>query len=91
MGVAARDGARSGYTAGVTIRLIALAVLLIVPLVSGTAAASSDSSLSGSEGHPRGRFPLAVYAPPADDPLMAPALLPRKAWSPQLHRRRFRQ
>ena len=57
-----------------TPRIIALVALALVALAPGTARASSDSSLSGSEGHPRGRFPLAVYAPPRDDAALEAAV-----------------
>ena len=41
----------------------ALAVLLAVNLT-----AASETGLSGAEGHPRGRFPLTVYAAPVEQP-----------------------
>lgn len=41
-------------------RALAAAVLLLV----ATAAAASEIGLSGAEGHPRARFPLAVHAVP---------------------------
>ncbi len=37
-----------------------LVVLLVIPLVA-PAAMASDTTLSGAEGHPRERFPLALY------------------------------
>ncbi|HEY3065406.1 MAG TPA: matrixin family metalloprotease [Methylomirabilota bacterium] len=48
------------------VRLFAFAVLIVVGLAP-TAVSASDSALSGAEGHPRARFPLALYAPPHDD------------------------
>jgi hypothetical protein len=43
--------------------MLARLLIVLVLLASGSALAS-DTSLSGGEGHPRDRFPLAVYAAP---------------------------
>jgi len=58
----------------VATRLLALVALLIVAIGPGTVGASSDAELSGAEGHPRGRFPLAVYVPPHEDPALEGAV-----------------
>ncbi len=44
-----------------------------VMLLTGPAIAS-DTDLSGVEGHPRARFPLAVYLAPTDDAALAAAI-----------------
>jgi hypothetical protein len=43
-------------------------------LAGGAAALASEAGLSGAEGHPRERLPLAVHAAPAGDPLLDGAL-----------------
>jgi hypothetical protein len=63
-----------GASRTMIVRLLMLAALMIVPLGAGTAGASSESSLSGREGHPRGRFPLPVYAPPREDTALEAAV-----------------
>jgi hypothetical protein len=47
---------------------VALArLLVVVALLAAGSAGASDVQLSGREGHPRARFPLAVFATPAGD------------------------
>lgn len=38
--------------------------LVVALLLAASGASASESGLSGAEGHPRSRFPLALYAPP---------------------------
>jgi len=42
-------------------------LLIGVVLLSAVTAGASDTALSGSEGHPRARFPLGVYAAPTGE------------------------
>jgi hypothetical protein len=42
-------------------------LLVVLLFVTAAAAGASDTALSGSEGHPRARFPLGVYAAPAGE------------------------
>jgi Matrixin len=58
----------------VTVRLFALAVLIVLPLAAPSPGRASDAPLSGAEGHPRARFPLAVYAPPREDAALQAAV-----------------
>jgi Matrixin len=58
----------------VTPRLLALAVVLVLSLARPSSGVASDSSLSGGEAHPRGRFPLALYTAPRDDARLAAAV-----------------
>lgn len=51
-------------------RPLALALLL----AAAARALASDAGLSGLEGHPRARFPLAVHAAPIDDPALDSAV-----------------
>lgn len=48
-------------------RRLALALLLAALLGAGPPALASDTGLSGAEGHPRSRFPLAVQLTPSGD------------------------
>lgn len=43
-------------------------------LLAATAAAASEAGLSGAEGHPRARFPLAVHAAPLGKPALDAAV-----------------
>lgn len=49
-------------------------VIVALVLVLASAAAASDTDLSGVDGHPRARFPLALYAPPTGDASLDAAL-----------------
>jgi predicted Zn-dependent protease len=49
------------------------AALVLILAVAGPAAAS-DTGLSGAEGHPRARFPLAVHLAPTDEAPLAAAI-----------------
>ena len=54
------------YTRRVTRLAAALAILLLASIGAG----ASDVELSGGEGHPRSRFPLAVHLAPTGDPAL---------------------
>ena len=54
-------------------RRLALATLLLLALAAAPALAS-DAGLTGTEGHPRARFPLAVNLAPVDDAPLAAAI-----------------
>ena len=58
----------------VTARLVALVLVIVIPFPTPPASSASDAALSGAEGHPRGRFPLALYAPPRDDTALQTAV-----------------
>jgi predicted Zn-dependent protease len=58
----------------VNVRLFALALLIVLPLAAPVAGRASDAPLSGAEGHPRARFPLALYAPPREDAALQAAV-----------------
>jgi len=53
-------------------RRCVLALLLLLALVRPVLA--SDATLTGTEGHPRSRFPLAVHLAPTDDAPLAGAI-----------------
>jgi hypothetical protein len=46
------------------------ALVVVLLLVIAAAARASDTGLSGREGHPRSRFPLALYLGPAGTPAL---------------------
>ncbi len=50
---------------GCAMRTLALGVVLVFTI--GTVARASETGQAGTEGHPRSRFPLAVYAVPLAD------------------------
>src|SRR5258708_13894058 len=50
-----------------SIRALALAALLVL---SGGAAGAADTALSGAEGHPRGRLPLALHVASFGEPAL---------------------
>jgi hypothetical protein len=58
---------RRAFRAGIA---VVLGVLAIAPGVT----LASDAALSGAEGHPRSRFPLAVFATPTADATLDAAL-----------------
>lgn len=47
-----------------------LILALVIVLAVSVGARASDVALSGAEGHPRARFPLAVHLPAAGDPTL---------------------
>ena len=49
-------------------------VLILLFCAPGAPAVASDTGLSGGEGHPRERFPLALWAPPLRDARLDAAL-----------------
>lgn len=50
-------------------------VALVVLTVASAPVLASDTKLSGADGHPRSRFPLAVYVGPAGTPALDGAVL----------------
>jgi len=62
--------ARKRRVGGARCRLdpvIAAALALLLAILPCAAAAASETGLSGAEGHPRSRFPLALHAAPTGD------------------------
>jgi len=57
------------------VRLFTLAAVTVILLAAPLASRASDSQLSGAEGHPRARFPLALYAPPPKEAAREAALV----------------
>lgn len=56
---------------------------VVAALLASTVGIASETGLTGGEGHPRSRFPLAVFAAPTGDPALDAAV--RKAvgdWNP---------
>jgi hypothetical protein len=54
--------------------ILAPAIALLVLVVASAPSPASEAGLSGDEGHPRERFPLAVYVAPLGEPALDAAV-----------------